>query len=110
MMQQAQPPTAPQVALVGLDDLRTMVRTAVSEELAKMQPKASTKRYIYGLQGVADLFQVSKVTARLYKDTFLRDAVVQVGRKIVVDADKAMQLYKAEQNRRAAAQIITRKR
>lgn len=52
------------------------------------------KRYVYGVKGIADLFGVSHVTAQRYKDTFLKAAVVQRGRKIVVDADRAMELFR----------------
>jgi hypothetical protein len=53
----------------------------------------SAKRYVYGLRGIRELFNVSHVTAQQYKNTFLAEAVMQRGRKIVVDADKAMELY-----------------
>ena len=49
--------------------------------------------YVYGLRGIQQLFGVSHKTAQEYKDTFLRPAVMQNGRKIVVDADYAMELF-----------------
>ena len=49
--------------------------------------------YDYGLRGIQQLFGVSHKTAQEYKDTFLRPAVMQNGRKIVVDADLAMELF-----------------
>lgn len=58
----------------------------------------STKRYVYGLRGIRDLFNVSHVTAQRYKDTFLADAIVQRGRKIMIDADKAIELYNQHQS------------
>ena len=60
-------------------------------------PKSETpvpgKRYIHGLRGIQELFNVSHVTAQRYKDGILKDAVYQSGRKIVVDADKAIELF-----------------
>ncbi len=53
----------------------------------------SEKRYIYGLRGIRQLFNVSHATAQRYKDTILKDAVLQQGRKIIIDADKAMELF-----------------
>ena len=53
----------------------------------------SEKRYIYGLRGIRQLFNVSHATAQRYKDTIIKDAVLQQGRKIIVDADKAMELF-----------------
>ena len=49
--------------------------------------------YVYGLRGIQQLFGVSHKTAQEYKDTFLRAAVMQSGRKIVVDTDLAMELF-----------------
>lgn len=49
--------------------------------------------YVYGLRGIQQLFGVSHKTAQEYKDTFLRPAVMQNGRKIVVDADYALELF-----------------
>lgn len=51
------------------------------------------RKYIYGLRGIRQLFNVSHVTAQKYKDTILADACFQQGRKIVVDVDKAMELF-----------------
>ena len=52
------------------------------------------KRYVYGLKGIQSLFGCSHLTAQRYKDGFLKPAVMQQGRKIVVDAEKAMELFK----------------
>lgn len=51
------------------------------------------KRYVYGLRGIRDLFNVSHPTAQKYKNTFLAPAVMQRGRKIIIDVAKAMELY-----------------
>jgi hypothetical protein len=53
----------------------------------------STKQYVYGLKGIRGLFNVSHATAQRYKDTIIKDAVSQQGRKIIVDVEKAMQLF-----------------
>ena len=57
----------------------------------------SPKNYVYGLRGIQDLFQCSHTQAQRYKDGLLKPAVIQSGRKIIVDADKAMELF--NQNR-----------
>lgn|SRR5690554_4368528 len=62
-----------------------------------VKPTTETKnerRYVYGLAGIRRLFNVSHVTAQKYKDTIIADACFQQGRKIVVDVDKAMELFK----------------
>lgn len=53
------------------------------------------RRYVYGLRGIMQLFNVSNMTAQRYKNGIIKDAVTQYGRKIVVDADKALELFKA---------------
>lgn len=53
----------------------------------------NTTRYLYGLTGIMNEFGVSKGTARKYKDGVLRPAVAQYGRVILVDANKAHELF-----------------
>ena len=62
-------------------------------------PKApqvsNTRKYVYGLVGIQSLFGCSKSTAERLKNGKIKDAVTQNNRKIVVDAEKAMQLFNA---------------
>jgi len=63
----------------------------------KKQPVAGpkeTKKLVYGLRGIRNLFGVSHATAYRYKETIINEAVSQQGRKIVVDVDKALELFK----------------
>ncbi len=53
-----------------------------------------TKQLVYGLGGIRNLFGVSHSTAQKYKDTIIKEAVSQHGRKIIVDVDKALELFK----------------
>ena len=56
---------------------------------------SSQKRYVQGYQGIASLFGCSKSTAqRIKKSGIIDDAITQVNRKILVDADLALQLVK----------------
>lgn len=48
---------------------------------------------VYGIRGIEKLFGVSHKTAQYYKDNVIREAVMQNGRKIVVDADLALKLF-----------------
>ncbi len=52
-----------------------------------------SETYVYGLRGIRDLFGVSHDTAQRYKNTFLRPAVRQNGRKILVDRARALELF-----------------
>lgn len=55
----------------------------------------SQKRYVQGYQGIASLFGCSKSTAqRIKKSGIIDEAITQVNRKILVDADLALQLVK----------------
>ena len=57
--------------------------------------KKEEKRLVYGRAGIAELFGCSLSTAQRIKDSGkIKKAITQVGRKIVVDADKALELYK----------------
>jgi hypothetical protein len=52
-----------------------------------------TEKYVYGIDGIARLFGCSRRTAQTLKNSGQIDkAVKQFGRKIVVNADLAVQL------------------
>lgn len=52
------------------------------------------KKFVYGLGGIKELFNVSHATAQRYKNGILKPAVRQNGRKIVVDVDMALELFR----------------
>ena len=55
------------------------------------------KHYVYGLQGICDLFGCSTATAsRIKKSGVIDAAICQVGKTIVVDADLALDLIKVQ--------------
>ena len=79
------------IAALSVSDFRALMK-----DIARPNSEGKTatpKRYVYGLQGIAELFQCSHLTAQRYKDGILKDACMQSGRKIVVDVDKAMELF-----------------
>lgn len=52
-----------------------------------------SRRLVYGIKGIADTFGCSIPTAnRIKRSGVIDDAITQVGRKIVVDADLALEL------------------
>ena len=59
----------------------------------------SSGNYVYGLRGIQQLFGVSHKTAQEYKDGIIKDAVMQNGRKIVVDAALALELFNRRKTR-----------
>lgn len=81
------------IALLTVGQLRELLNLDKQPE-----PIAATnneRRLVYGLAGIRKLFNVSHATAYRYKETVIKDAVSQRGRKIVVDAEKALELFNA---------------
>ena len=55
----------------------------------------SQRRIYYGIEGIAQIFGCSVPTAnRIKRSGIIDDAITQVNRKILVDADLALQLVK----------------
>ncbi len=77
------------IAMLTVKDLREILKK--DEPIVKKS--LSDKKYVYGLRGIRDIFRVSHATAQRYKDTILKDAVTQHGRKIITDVDKAIELF-----------------
>ena len=51
------------------------------------------KKHVYGIKGIAQLFGCSIPTAhRIKKSGKISKAITQIGRKIIVDADLALEL------------------
>ena len=78
-----------------------MLTVAQFEELLNKNTKEkqevavhSPKRYVYGLKGICELFNCAHSTAQRLKDEVIMEAVSQNGRKIVVDAELAIKLFK----------------
>ena len=56
---------------------------------------SKSKRYVHGIAGIAEVFGCSIPTAnRIKASGVIDDAITQVGRKIVVDSELAIQLVK----------------
>lgn len=67
----------------------------ILREVQQAQPviQQPGKKYVYGLAGIADLFKCSRTTASAIKASGRIDkAITQVGRKIIVDAELALDL------------------
>lgn len=73
-----------------LMDLIAKTQTPVVEKAPEQK-----KRLVYGIAGIAQLFNCSMTTAnRIKASGRIDDAITQHGRIIVVDADKALLLFK----------------
>ncbi|MBR5300998.1 MAG: DUF3853 family protein [Bacteroidales bacterium] len=63
----------------------------------QQQEPAKSRNLVYGLKGIQHLFDCKTTTAwRIKNSEWIKPAITQVGRKIVVDADLALEL--AHQN------------
>ena len=67
---------------------------ASNQTEAQPQPVTDTERkYVYGILGIAKLFGFSLPTAnRIKKSGKIDKAITQIGRKIIVDAELALEL------------------
>ncbi len=88
------------VVTLTTEELQKIVADAVKNATSNKAPTEQppmvtdpTKRYVFGIRGIASLFNVSTRTAQQWKSGFLADAVTQRGRTIVTDVDKAMNLF-----------------
>lgn len=67
-------------------------RHASDKTEAQTQP-VTDRKYVYGIAGIARLFGCSLPTAnRIKKSGKIDKAVTQIGRKIIVDAELALEL------------------
>ena len=80
---------------ITADDLSKVIELAVEKalEASKEVQKQGLPKYVHGLQGIADLFDVSKVTAQKYKNTWLASAVKQNGKTLLTDTEMALKLF-----------------
>lgn len=86
-------------------DLNTPIWQLTVGEFLELQTKAAPvktetpnqptgeQKYVYGIAGIAKLFNCSKTTANTIKQSGKIDkAIRQVGRKIIIDARLALEL------------------
>ena len=59
-----------------------------------------TGRLLYGIKGIEDHFDVCHKTAWEWKESWLKPAVKQRGRKIVVDVEYAMKLFSMKETKK----------
>ncbi len=80
------------IAALTVADLKNLILSFREESTAPKTTSGAT-RYVYGLQGIREIFNCSHATAQRYKDTILKDVIIQNGRKIIVDVDRALKLF-----------------
>lgn len=84
------------IAMLTVGQLREVLKDTPNGNLMPIEVREQQDqaiRYVYGLGGIRRLFGVSHTTAQRYKDTIIKAAVRQNGRKIVIEVDKALELF-----------------
>lgn len=77
---------------VTVGDFLDLIEERVNTKVV-VDTTQENKRYVYGLAGIAELFNCSKTTANRIKQSGKIDkAITQIGNLIIVDADKAVEL------------------
>ncbi len=89
------------VATMTGEELSFLITTAMQSYTAPAPVKAEKHLY-HGINGMMELFGCSQATAnRIKASGIINDAITQVGRKIIVDGDKALQLVREHQSEMA---------
>lgn len=84
----------PETRIIDLTVGQLMDLIAKAQALVVEKKPEQTKRLVYGISGIAQLFNCSMTTAnRIKASGRIDDAITQHGRIIVVDADKALLLF-----------------
>ena len=84
----------PETRIIDLTVGQLMDLIAKAQAPVVEKKPEQTKRLVYGISGIAPLFNCSMTTAnRIKASGRIDDAITQHGRIIVVDADKALLLF-----------------
>lgn len=79
------------------EEFLTLTKTGQEEKKEKVQPETTAKinsKMVYGIRGIANLFDCSIATAnRIKKSGVIDGAIFQRNRTIVVNADEALKLF-----------------
>ncbi|WP_010661901.1 DUF3853 family protein [Marinilabilia salmonicolor] len=83
------------IVMLTVGQLKEVIRQEIEQSELKLKEEKSEEvvEYAYGLGGIRDMFNVSHATAQKYKNGILKDAVIQNGRKIIIDVKKARELF-----------------
>ena len=81
------------IVMLTVGELLEFIKMDKPEVVSSVE---KSTQYVYGLRGIRNLFNVSHATAFKYKETFLKEAISQNGRKIIVDVEKAIELFNAK--------------
>ena len=75
------------------EELLLLFQNQEKESDKHLNASEDPKKHVYGIKGIAQLFGCSIPTAhRIKKSGKISKAITQIGRKIIVDADLALEL------------------
>ena len=82
-----------QLTIGELVDILDSRQPKVANEI--VEKDSNETKYVYGLSGLAKLLNCSKNHAGKLKSSGMFDeAIIQNGRKIIIDSEKALELFK----------------
>lgn len=88
------------IAMLTVGQLKEVLND-VKIEPTVINTTNSDQKFVYGIAGIARLFNCSVPTAnRIKKSGRIDKAITQIGRKIVVDSELALELANAKQGGR----------
>ena len=77
-------------------ELVELIMTSIA--VVSTPSEATEKKYVYGISGIQQLLNCSESSAkRLKKSGVINEAIIQNGRKIIIDVEKALELLKMNQ-------------
>ncbi|MDD6007616.1 MAG: DUF3853 family protein [Bacteroidales bacterium] len=90
--------TTDNIIVLTAEQLREFASDIVRETIESIKKDADAipaekAEYRYGLRGICEMFNVCHTTAQIYKDTFLKPAIEQRGRKIRINVALAEKLF-----------------
>ena len=82
------------IAMMTGEELAYLINSSMEAKANEATPIVQKRTY-YGIEGIAQVFGCSVPTAnRIKRSGIIDDAITQIGRKIIVDADMALALAK----------------
>lgn len=70
-----------------------LIKDTIGKVAPKEQSRTENKSFVKGIVGISKLFGVSHKTAQEWKNTWLAPACTQRARTILVDTNKAIELF-----------------
>lgn len=83
---------------LSVEDFELLIKSLITEKETNSKKKTKVldkNQYVYGIKGLADTLGCSKSHAQRLKSSGLFDeAITQLGRKIIIDKSKALEIAK----------------